>query len=127
MQINDMIHYNLFIRFLLQSALKFQIATATTIAVVVWTKTASIAQGIVAIIFLTMLTALPFIFGGVLWKNYENLNVLSVKQRIGSMYLGIRVVKLSIYALAYSLMFLIRRSFFVALTFGLKRFPGIQI
>ena len=38
-QINDKIFYNLFIRYVLQSALKVQIATCTTIKLVVWSTT----------------------------------------------------------------------------------------
>ena len=54
--IHDKIFYNLFIRYILQSALKVQIATCTTIKLVVWSTTSGMLQGVFAIIMLAAFT-----------------------------------------------------------------------
>ena len=57
--------------------------------------------------------------------NYNHLDRYKVKKLIGSMYSEIWLDKLSIYSLAYTIVFLLRRSVFVAITFVLLDYPGI--
>ena len=79
MTINDLIFYNLFIRYILQSTLKIQIAAGTTLMVLNgWSETKDIAQGVASILILTVMILCPVGFIVILYKNYENLCWLSV-------------------------------------------------
>jgi hypothetical protein len=65
---------------------------------------------------LTTLAVMPGVFFYILNKNYPNLWKPSKKQQIGSLYLGVRDNS-KWAALAYAPIFMIRRSFFILLTF----------
>ena len=54
--IHQRVFYNLFIRYILQSALKVQIAVCTTIELADWSKTSGKAQGTLAIILIFAFT-----------------------------------------------------------------------
>ena len=55
-QIHEKIFYNLFIRYVLQSTLKVQIATCTTIKLVVWSTTSGKMQGLFSVIIVAAFT-----------------------------------------------------------------------
>lgn len=67
----------------------------------------------------------PIIFGVVMYANMDNLDHPSIEKKIGTMYLG--VWKSKGWGLTYSVVFLVRRTLFVILTFALYDQPGIQI
>ena len=73
------------------------------------------------------MTLCPLVFGFVLYKNYENLNVLSVRKKFGTIYATCHLESMDIYPLSYSIIYMLRRSMFVLLTFALYPLPGIQI
>ena len=127
MTVHDKIFYNLFIRYILQATLKIQIASWTTLMLISWLTISDFAQGAISIALFAGLTMCPIFFAYVMCKNYKNLNRYSIQKKIGSMYLGIWLEELNVYSLTYSLVFLIRRSIFVVLTFALFSYPGIQI
>lgn len=53
------------------------------------------------------------------------LHLPSTKAKIGSMYLG--TITTDVWCLAYSIIFLLRRTLFVAFTFGLYNYPSLQV
>ena len=65
---------------------------------------------------------MPALFGTVLYANRENLNEPGVKDKIGAMYFSFLPDKK--YIGSYSVVFLLRRSFFVVITFGLYALPS---
>ena len=84
-------------------------------------------QGIFAIVLMTGFTSFPLIFAWVMYANLRNLNTEVIQNKIGSMYLGVWIEGKSNFGLSLSIVFLIRRSIFVAITFALYNHPGIQI
>ena len=59
--------------------------------------------------------------------NYKHLESEYVKKKIGSMYLGVYLETDDPFGLSLSVVFLIRRSIFVATTFMLIDHPALQI
>ena len=59
-------------------------------------------------------------FGWVMQANYAHLDKDVIRKKIGSMYLGVCLEedKVTVYGLCHSVMFLLRRSVFVAITFA---------
>ena len=129
-QIHKKIFFNLFIRYILQSTLKVQIATSACIVAINqtgWTGFSVITQGFFAIIILIGFILCPLLFIWVMYANSANLEKDSIQEKIGSMYLGVWLGGKIRYGLSLSIMFLARRSIFVAITFGLYEHPGLQI
>ena len=60
-----------------------------------------------------------------MWKNFEKLQYTSCKERIGTLYMGMNAKRTT--ALAYSIIFLIRRFIFALLTFTMTSLPHMQI
>ena len=81
------------------------------------------AQAIVMLVILNIVA--PVLFAIALWRNRANLNKVQVKTKIGSLYELHDAAKK--YVGTYSLVFLMRRSFFVFVTFAMYRHPGLQI
>ena len=128
MTIQDMIFYNLFIRYILQSSLKLQIAAGTTLMVLDgFSELKDIVQGVSSILLLVLLSFCPIVFVVVLYKNYLNLAWLSIEKKFGSMYMGVYLETMDIYPLTYSIIFQLRRIIFVFLTFFLYNYVGIQL
>lgn len=125
MTIKNKVFYNLFIRFALQSFLKFLIAALTTLTAVDMSQKDGLEQGLPAVLILALLLSLPFTFVCVLKKNFGSLQYPSKRERIGSIYMGLRTDKIS--ALAYSIVFFIRRLLFAFLTFAIFNYPHLQI
>ena len=80
-------------------------------------------SAVAVIIALSLLS--PILFGYVLWKNKDNLHKPETKTKIGAMYFGLDDLKPR--AGLYSIIFLLRRSLFVAVTFLLYSNPGLQV
>ena len=109
------IFYNSIIRYVLQSTLKLQIASMTTLVIANWdlAKKQMIIAGMV-VIFLSLI---PFAFLSLLLVKFRALWKPSSRDTIGSLYLGIKDSS-KWAAAAYTPIFLMRRSFFVILTFA---------
>jgi hypothetical protein len=82
-----------------------------------WRGGGRITQKLVALVGLIALTSLPIFFGIILKRKKADLWRPSVKAQIGSLYLGINTQ--SMWALSYTIVFMLRRTLFVALMFGL--------
>ena len=78
---------------------------------------------ITAWIILSLLTLLPVLFSCVLRRFRGTLDQPLVRQKIGALYDNFNPMKPKVGT--YAIVFLIRRSLFVALTFCLFRNPGI--
>ena len=72
-------------------------------------------------------TQAPMLFAWVMSTNYDNLDKDSVKRKIGSMYLGVYLEGDDTFGLSVAVVFLIRRSLFVAITFALIDHPALQM
>ena len=72
-----------------------------------------------------LLTLAPVLFGVTLWRNRKNFTHKEVKQKIGAMY-ELHDASRD-YVGTYSVVFLIRRSIFVMISFALHYYPGIQV
>ena len=99
----------------------------TTIELVDWTAATGKIQGVLALILMFAFTQAPFLFAWVMSANYKNLDKESVKKRIGSMYLGVHLKGDDTFGLSVAIVFLIRRSIFVAITFALINHPALQV
>jgi len=121
MTIKNKIFYNAFIRFSLQSFLKFMIAACTTLSLLDWAS--GLQQGVISILMIVVLLLLPCLYVAVMYKQFVHLDLPSVKARIGSLYLNMNPEKVT--SLAYSIFFLLRRSFFVFLTYALTSYPHL--
>ena len=74
---------------------------------------------------LVILNLTPFVLAFVLWRNRTNLSHPDAKQKIGSLYELHNSEKKHV--ATYPIVFLVRRSFFVMITFALYNYPGLQI
>ena len=121
------IFYNAFIRYILQSTLKIQIGAYTTISLASWSTPLDKTQSIIAISTLVIFSAWPFVFAIVLYRNYNYLGYRGIQNKISSMYDGVLLRNDYWYSLTISIVFLLRRSLFVFITFVFYDYPGIQI
>ena len=120
--IKGKIFYNLLLRFVLQSNLKMGFAAATTISIATNFATGSV---IIALIELAFFCVCPILFRYILHRNRLDLEKPSMRGKIGSLYLGLREDRQG--ALMYSSVFMVRRLFFIMLTFGVSSVPCLQI
>ena len=116
------VFFNTFIRYILQSTLKLQIASLITITLTEWVK--GKMQIIIAGSVVVLLTLMPFVAIFILVKHFKNLSKPSMTEKIGSFYLGLKSDQ-KWAAIAYSPIFLIRRLLFVAMTFVLAEQPSL--
>ena len=116
------VFYNTFIRYLLQSTLKLQIASLITITLTEWDK--GKIQILIAGSVVGVLTLFPFIAIWILVRHFKSLSKLSMADKIGSFYLGLKSDKRWA-AIAFSPIFLFRRLLFVAITFVLAEQPNL--
>ena len=86
MTIHDAMFYNLFIRYVIQSTLKIQVAAVTTLTVASWSSISGIIQGLLSLLLLASLGIAPVVFGVILYKNVEDLSYRQLEKKIGSMY-----------------------------------------
>ena len=120
--------YGVLLRFVLQSALKLQIATCTVVAYERLTVKESYEptttfQLAIAITIIGFFNLCPFLFWHCLYRNRKNLGEPETMRKYGTLYIGLNADKPHV--MSYSIVFLVRRSFFVAITFGLFEQPGI--
>ena len=116
------IFYNSFIRYLLTSILKLMTAAATSLML-----TEDLKAAWASIAILAILSFAPVLSSVVLCENKKNLHKPSMKQKIGSLYAGCKHAETNKWQLALSSIFLSRRVFFVALTFGIPDQPSLQV
>ena len=126
-KLHDKIFYSLFIRYILQSTLKVQMAACTTVALTSWATTTESAQRACAIGIIVLFWCWPILFASVMYKNYSNLGTEHIKTKIGTMYPGVLLKTNHAFSLSLSIVFLIRRFLFVLITFTLYDHPVIQI
>ena len=74
---------------------------------------------------LSFLLMCPLLFLHIMLKYRQELGKPSVKDRIGTLYLGLRTDR--DYVVSYSMVFILRRVVFMVITFTLFNYPGIQI
>ena len=125
--IREAIFYNAFLRYMLQSVLKVGLASSATLAAISWNPFAKQQAISVATSCLTLLIfgLGPIMFALILKKNFSRLPRPSAKKEIGTLYLSIKDTDKV--ALAYSPIFMLRRLLFIAITFGMFDYPGLQI
>ena len=95
------------------------------IHVVSFSDGTGVLNGIVSIVLLLVLIALPFLFAFVMHKNRKNLTQEAMKAKIGSLYLGMHVKNLG--QRLYSSVFLARRLMYAILTVVCIDNPNILI
>ena len=125
--------YNTFMRFVLQSSLKLQIAACTVIFYAQMLTSGETLQAsetqasslVPSATILCILNACPVIFFLAVYRNRDNLNKQVIKDKIGTLYVGLNPLKPLVWSSC--LLFLLRRTFFVFLTFYLFSQPGIQV
>ena len=71
-----------------------------------------------------VLNTCPILFLLILWRNQNHLSAVAVKDKIGTLYNGLRPVSS---VKTYSFVFLLRRAAFTIITFRLFKQPNIQI
>ena len=113
------------IRFVLQSYLKTILGAAFSLYVLSFADGKSTLNAILAILFVVILAAFPVFFAIVLHKNQENLQTEEMKQKIGSLYLGMRTANK--WQRLYSSVFLARRFIYAVLTITCINNPNILI
>ena len=92
-----------------------------------WNSASNVAQGAISYILLIGMQACPIFFSLILYTNFEVLDRYLCQKKIGTMYNGAYLSGNKIYPVSYSVVFLIRRSTFILLTFMLFDQPAIQI
>ena len=78
------------LRFSLQSSLKNSLAAMFTIKVISFKTSSETMNSITGLILLTVLVILPIFYAILLHRNRENLDKDSLKNKIGSLYLGMK-------------------------------------
>ena len=74
-------------------------------------------QMTIAAAILVILNLCPFLFCSISAMNWKKLNKPEIKSKVGTLYNGLKAEKY--YVMSYSVVFLIRRSLFVTITFTL--------
>lgn len=119
-----MIFYNVLLRFLIQSSLVMLIAAGVVI-----TLTKDDPDKTKHIFWSTFLifiyTASPVFFVNLMLQYQKELADEKLRGKIGTLYAGLRPEVRS--NISYTPVFMLRRVFFVILTFGLLHVPGVQI
>ena len=122
--------YGLILRFILQSTLKLHIAACTVIVYErltvkeVYQPTTDM-QLVIASVILAALNLCPFLFCFVFVKNRKQLNEPNIIRKFGTLYNGLNAKNQQV--MSYSIVYLVRRSLFVAITFALFESPGVQL
>ena len=121
--------YNSLLRYVLQSSLKLQMAACTVIffeklATEKFTKEISMSQIATSVCIVIVFNICPFFFLSMLVRNQENLGKDEIKEKIGTLYNGLKPIKS---VAGQSFVFLLRRSIFVAITFLLFEDPNMQV
>ena len=110
--------------------MKLQISACTVIAYMHMAtkevdKPPTEADIINSVSILALLNICPVMFYVIVSRNFDKLGNEDIKAKIGTLYNGLRANKPNLKT--YPLVFLLRRSLFVALTFILFDYPGVQV
>ena len=115
--------YNALIRYVLQSCLKWQVTLTAALLLLANSKQQSgEVYGVSGA--LIGLSLVPLLFVGILHRQRNSLESQIMKDKIGSLYEGL--VAKGNATRFHAAIFMARRTFFVALTFGLLPLPGLQ-
>ena len=130
MSIKKKLFYNTFLRYVLQSTLKLQIAAGAVIGYDVMTSYADKTETpngskVFSWITISVLNLCPFLFFMMVMRNQSDLDKPVVREKIGTLYNGLRTGSTG--TKSYYFVFLLRRSLFVLITFLLFFQPGIQV
>jgi hypothetical protein len=121
--------WNGFIRFYLQSFLKFSISTGAFffgLTDITIRRKTTILGVIVYIVFSAVIFGLvPFLFYRTLHRHKNELFLTENKQKFGSLYLGIKIREITTVLNVFN--FLALRLVFVILTFAMASMPGILV
>ena len=128
--IKKKLFYNTFLRYVLQSTLKLQIAAGAVIGYDLMTsyedtKETPTGPKVFSWITIAVLNLCPFLFFLVVMRNQSNLDKPVIREKIGTLYNGLRTSSTG--TKSYYFVFLVRRSLFVLITFLLFSQPGIQV
>ena len=102
-----------------------QIASIATIKLVDWTTFKGFFQGSISLILVAVLTQSPIFFSWVLSANHSNLSTDYMRKKIGTLYQGVSLADDAPFGLSIMIVFLLRRSLFVLITFSLLEHPGL--
>jgi hypothetical protein len=119
------IFWNSVLRFILQSYLKTTLGCLFAISLMSFGDKNKIINACMSIAMLIALVGFPFLFAVILHKNRGTLNIQEMKDKIGSLYLGMRT-NTWIQRL-YSSVFLFRRLMYCILTIVCIQQPNILI
>ena len=126
-KLKNKILWNSVLRFALQSYLKNSMAVLFSLYVMSFTSKGDtgILNGLISIVLVLGLIALPIFFAVILHRNRSNLETEAMKAKIGTLYLGMRTKTAS--QRMYSSIFLARRLLYAILTVVCINNPNILI
>ena len=119
--IKKKLFWNTFIRSSLQAYIKVLVVYLSMALVLEFSSFSSSLSSIVVILVLSTLILLPIFYTAILSKNREVLHESVIKDKIGSLYLGIKVKSSQQYL--YSILFLVRRLIYGAMLISLQNMP----
>jgi hypothetical protein len=98
-------------------------AAATTLFITDWNDPSKVGGGVTAVIVLMIWSLLPILFGFIIYKIFPVLDYPSVKKKFEPLYAGLNTD--SKVAMMQPLVFSLRRTIFVLITFVLFDVPAI--
>ena len=113
------------IRYVLQSYLKTAMGALAALVLINWEGGTNIANSVQAIAMILILIQFPFFFACVMQRNKDNLHKEEMKEKIGTMYLGIETD--TFLQRSYCSVFLSRRFTYAFLTVICRNNPNILI
>ena len=130
--LKNKLFYQTFINFLMLGTLKIQISIGNDLFMGSFIPITSDADKlptenkvICTSIALALMTLIPILFGVILWRNRKDLDKEQVKSKIGAMYQFLNPKKLKV--ISYPVVFLARRTLFIAITFLSYQHPSMQV
>lgn len=124
MKAKHKIFYNILIRFHMQSFLKLLLGASQTLSILNWSAGGAV-QGVTSVLLVVVLILLPVLYAYCIYSKFKELYRPSVREQIGTLYLKLNIDRPV--ALAYSVMFFVRRIIFVTVMLSLAAFPHIQV
>ena len=106
--------WNSLIRSVLTGYLKMSLASLSTVVVLNFTDSGLALNSILSLVIFVSLCQYPLSFGFILHRQRQSLQTEEMKQKYGSLYLGMRTD--TYIQRLYSPIFLIRRMFYAVLT-----------
>lgn len=123
--------YGVLIRFVLLGTLKIQMTLGRPLVIGTYIpeseteKSPDLSATIIGLSAITLLSLSPILFAYVMCKNHSKLDETETKAKIGAMYYGLNTKRKRVSC--YTVVFLLRRSFFIVVTFVLYMRPGLQV